>query len=235
MIKKIELVGHLIVDKVFSGSESYQTLGGIANVWDSLSKLNNSYVININPTSLGEAIIVVSKETNERVGRAILNKKTYNVGNIESDWCHIAYINQIHDLSFIDNVKSSIISADITKENPYVKDDTLNKLDYLFISREDLFDDLKTIGLKLKKGVICHDPKGSIFSDGNEIIEYKIPEDLFIKNANVLGAGDSFASSFIDEILKGNDNITSVIENSHKKTTDLIKQNETNFTNTNGR
>ena len=83
--------------------------------------------------------------------------------------------------------------------------------------------------------MLCHDPKGSIYSDGNETIEYKIPEELFIKNANVLGAGDSFASSFIDEILKGNNNILSVIENSHKKTTDLIKQNETNFTNTNGR
>ena len=235
MIKKIELVGHLIVDKVFSGSESYQTLGGIANVWDSLSKLNSSYLININPTSIGEAIIVVSKETNERIGRAILNKKTYSIGNIESDWCHIAYINQIHNLTFIDEIKSSFISADITKENPFVSDEILNRLDYLFISKEDLFDDIKSIGSKLKKGVICHDPKGSIFSDGNEIVEYKIPEELFIKNANVLGAGDSFASSFIDEILKGNNNTLSVIENSHKKTTDLIKQNETNFTNTNGR
>ena len=108
MIKKIELVGHLIIDKVFSGPVSYQTLGGIANVWDSLSKLNSDYLINLNPTSIGEAIIVVSKETNERVGRAILNKKTYNVGAIESDWCHIAYINQIHNLDFIQNLNSNM-------------------------------------------------------------------------------------------------------------------------------
>lgn len=235
MSKKIEIVGHLIVDRVFSGSDSYQTLGGIANVWDSLSKLNDNYFINLNPSSIGEAIIVVSKETNERISRAILNKKTYKVNPINSDWCHIAYINQINDLNFLDTINSNFISADITKENPFVEESVLNKLDYLFISKEDLFDDVKNIGSKLKKGVICHDPKGSIYSDGDVIIEYKIPKDLFIKNANVLGAGDSFASSFIDEILSGNDNIDSVIENSHKKTTELIKNNETNFINSNGR
>lgn len=232
---KIELIGHLIVDKVFFGNKNYQTIGGIANVWYGLNKLNNNYLVNLNPTSIGEAIIVVLKETNERVGRAILNKKTYKIDSLESDWCHISYLNQIHDLNIINNIKSKIISADVTKENPYINDDILNKIDYLFISKEDLFDDLKVLGKKLKKGVICHHPKGSIFSDGDNVFEYTIPEESFIKNANVLGAGDFFASSFIDEVLFGNNNINSIIKNSHKKTTKLITENETDFINTDGR
>ena len=39
-MKTVNLIGHLIVDKVFTGFDSIDTLGGIANVWSSLLKLD---------------------------------------------------------------------------------------------------------------------------------------------------------------------------------------------------
>jgi hypothetical protein len=222
-MKKINLYGHLIVDRIFNGVKYSESLGGIANVWESLSKIDTSLSIRVNPCSFGEAILLVNTETNERIGKAILNKRTFRITNYPTaDWHHIAYINQIVDTSFIKEINSGIISADITKENPEKCIENLQYLDFLFISKEDLFDNISNIAKKTKGWVISHDPSGSTYSDGNEVFEYKIPLDYILSNVNVLGAGDMFASSFISEYLKTK-NISKSIENSHKRTTNLLK------------
>ena len=117
---KVNIYGHLIIDKIFNQNFEYtESIGGIANVWEGLNRLKNDLQIEINPTSIGEAIVIANTENNTRVGKAILNKKTTDVQNISvSDWHHFAYINQIPNLDFLENIKSGIISADITKENP---------------------------------------------------------------------------------------------------------------------
>jgi hypothetical protein len=221
-MKKINLYGHLIVDKIFSNDEYMETLGGIANVWESLLKIDKKLSVSIKPCSIGEAIIVVNTDTNERVGKAILNKKLSTVKVSSADWHHIAYINQIKDTSFINDIKGGIISADITKENPKNCTSHLGFLDFLFISKEDLFDNIIEISKKTKGWVIAHDPTGSIYSNGGKIYEYEIPNDLILSNINILGAGDSFAASFISCFLESDDIDTS-IEQAHKKTTFLLK------------
>ena len=221
-MSKINLYGHLITDRIFNGEGYTETLGGIANVWESLLKIDKSLSINIKPCSIGEAIILVNTDNNERVGKAILNKSTLKVKASIADWHHIAYINQIIDTKFIREISSGIISADITKETPEKCKENLMFIDFLLISKEDLFDDIKSIGKKTKGWVISHDPNGSIYSDGDNLYEYKIPNDLILNNINVLGAGDYFASSFISEFLESSD-IHNSIENAHKKTTYLLK------------
>lgn len=222
MSKIVNLYGHLIIDKIFVNSSSQESLGGIANVWYALSMNESSYNVRLLPSAIGEAVVVVDTDCNQRVGRAILNKKKYQVNPTEAHWHHIAYINQIQDMTFIEKIKSGIISADITKENPTNALRTLKYLDFLFISKEDLFDDVKTIGKKTRGWVIAHDPLGSIYSNGDIIGEYFIPKEDILNNINVLGAGDFFAACFISEFLKSSD-IEVSIKNSHKKTTNLLR------------
>jgi hypothetical protein len=220
---KVNIYGHLIIDKIFNQNfECTESIGGIANVWEGLNRLKNDLQIEINPTSIGEAIVITNTENNTRVGKAILNKKTTDVQNASvSDWHHVAYINQIPNLDFLENIKSGIISADITKENPNNCLRYLHMIDFLFISKEDLFDDILSIGKKTKGWVIAHDPRGSFYTNGDLYYEYLIPENLIIRNVNVLGAGDFFAASFITEYLKNKD-IKLSVPASHKKTTFLL-------------
>tara|TARA_R110002153_G_scaffold112215_2_gene254165 strand:+ start:3115 stop:3789 length:675 start_codon:yes stop_codon:yes gene_type:complete len=219
----VNLIGHLIVDRIFNENKTTETLGGIANVWLSLLKLNKNLQVNVIPCVIGEALVVVNTNTNRRVGKALFNHENLTPQFPSSDWCHIAYINQIKDLNFL-NTLDSTISADITKENPELCNEYLPKLDYLFLSKEDLFDDIKKIGKKTKKWVIAHDPSGSIYSNGIEVFEYKLPKSNYLYNINVLGAGDSFAAAFINEKITNSENdIHSIIKNTHLRTTDLIK------------
>jgi sugar/nucleoside kinase (ribokinase family) len=225
-MNKVNIYGHLIIDKIFNDKFDYfESIGGIANVWDGLNRLNEEIQIEINPTNIGEAIVLVNTENNTRVGKAILNKKNKKIKKVSiSDWHHIAYINQIVDIDFIYQIKSGIISVDITKENPNNCLKHLHIVDFLFISKEDLFDDIKNIAKKTKGWVIAHDPKGSIYTNGELYYEYIIPDNLILNNVNVLGAGDFFAASFITEYLKSKD-INLSIPTSHEKTTFLLNKN----------
>jgi sugar/nucleoside kinase (ribokinase family) len=69
-----------------------------------------------------------------------------------------------------------------------------------------------------------HHPKGSVFSDGNSIEKYDLPHELYLSDVNVLGAGDYFASGFIDSMSNGFSVKESVI-NAHKVASTLIKKN----------
>jgi len=221
---KCTLYGHLFVDRIISDFKEKTTLGGIANVWSGLKQLNQNLTIELKPTSIGEAIILVDKENNQRVSKGIHNLKTCTPTIESSDWNHIAYINQIEDLTFINQIDHGIISADLTKEKPVNVLDFLGVIDYLFISREDLFMDAEELGKKVKGWLIVHDPQGSTCTNGKKLFEYKLPNNLFLTNVNVLGAGDFFAAGFINQKLYGNDENTS-IEKAHESTTTLLNGN----------
>ena len=222
-MKTVNLIGHLLVDRIYSQESVTETLGGIANVWSSLLRLNNNINVNVSPCSIGEALIVVNKNINRRVGKAILNHNIVKPTISTSDWYHIAYLNQIDNLSFLDSIHN-IVSADITKEKPELCYNHLNKIDYLFISKEDLFEDIKIIGKKVNRWVIAHDPFGSIYSDGSTVHEHILPDENYLNNVNILGAGDSFAACFINEHITNSDmGIHNLIKNAHLNTTNLIK------------
>ena len=76
-----------------------------------------------------------------------------------------------------------------------------------------------------------HSPNGSLFSDGKTIKKFFVPDELYMPNVNVLGAGDMFAASFIYGIYKQN-TTQDAIKNAHILTHSLIKkQNEDNLFN----
>ena len=110
------------------------------------------------------------------------------------------------------------------KENPERCIDQLQYLDYLFIAKEDLFMDILELGKKVKGCVIMHDPHGSSISDGNTVENYSLPEELYLSDINVLGAGDYFASGFIRSMIKGNELEESIVK-AHHIATNLLKEN----------
>lgn len=219
---KISLYGHLIIDNIFTGFEYRHSLGGIVNVWDSLIKLNSKNEIILKPCSIGEAVVFVDLEKNTRVGRANFNQITIKPSVCRSNWHHIAYLNQLLDTSFLNDVRDGIVSADVSKETPEIILNSIDTIDFLFISKEDLFMDIIELS-KLSKGwVISHDPNGSISSNGETTFEYEIPESYKLDNIDVLGAGDMFAASFINNRLN-NMSVEESIVKSHSDTTNLLK------------
>tara|TARA_R110000796_G_scaffold137419_2_gene253524 strand:+ start:1984 stop:2661 length:678 start_codon:yes stop_codon:yes gene_type:complete len=223
MNKTITLYGHLIVDKIIVDFKEKISLGGIANVWHGIKFLTQNIIVNISPTDIGEAIILVDKKSNQRVGRGCLSLSSTNIIHKDSDWHHIAYINQITHSNFIQNIDRGVISADITKESPEKVLPLLKYIDYLFISEDDLFMDLKELGKLTKGWVISHSPIKSVYTDGKKTIEYNIPENLLLNDINVLGAGDYFASGFINGIIEGN-SISETIVHAHKNTTKILEK-----------
>ena len=179
--------------------------------------------VSIQPLSIGHALVLVDKENNYRVGRCSFNVKENHASPTDDDWHHISYINQLRDISFLSQL-GGVVSADITKENPERSLDHLQYLDYLFIAKEDLFMDILELGKLVKGYVIMHHPHGSSISDGNTVQDYALPEELFLSDINVLGAGDYFASGFIRSMITGNELQDSVVK-AHNIATNLLKEN----------
>jgi hypothetical protein len=219
---KINLYGHLIVDKIFTGFKYHESLGGIVNVWDALSKLDSKNEIILKPCSIGEAVVFVDLEKNTRVGRANFNQSINEPSISYSNWHHIAYVNQLTDTSFLDKIDSGIISADVSKETPELILNVVDKIDFLFISKEDLFMDIIELSKLTKGWVISHDPNGSTSSNGETVFDYEIPKSHKLNNIDVLGSGDMFAASFINNQLNDLSIEDSIIK-SHLDTTNLLK------------
>lgn len=212
------LYGHLTIDRVFEDFQERVTLGAMANVWHAMTYLDTHYKIKLNPVSLGEAIIVVNCSNSERIGRGNLNIKTRTPNIVNSRWHHIMYLNQLPNPSFINEINNGIISADITSGNIQSIFPYLNKIDYLFISDEDLFIDIKELGKKVKGTVILHYPSGSYVTNGKTSFN---AQTKILENINVLGAGDIFAACFITQQMKTN-NIKESINYAHKKTAEIL-------------
>lgn len=220
----IALYGHITLDKIFTGFKSQKTIGALGNVWDALILTDPSTSVDLVPTAIGEAIILVDEKNNTRTGRGRLNLQVANDIKIsKAKWHHVMYLNQLQDASFINNIKSGIISADLTagKMNNL---DFLAKIDYLFISDEDLFMDITELAKKVKGWTILHYPGGSYTTNGTKSF---LTENKIIKNVNVLGAGDMFAGSFIYKHLL-TDSIQECVTYAHSNTKRIleIKKNE---------
>ncbi len=131
------------------------------------------------------------------------------------------YINELPDLSFIYDIKKGIISADLCKGKPIENKTVLQHIDYLFISDEDVFMNIKELGKLIKGWVIMHHKGGSVCTNGNKTIETKVST---IENVNVLGVGDMFAASFMNEYLNsGSKKLKDIVVNSHKEVTNHLE------------
>jgi hypothetical protein len=196
----ISLYGHLTKDIIFEDFKKRESIGSIANVWDALVQIDPTLKINIQPTSIGQSLIYIDKSTSTRVSKPQLNLKTNPPNIIDSKWNHVMYVNNLPNTSFIRNIKTGIISYDISIGNP-IELELLKFVDYLFISDEDLFIDFKSLCELTKGWVVLHHKTGSVASNKKEKIIINTKE---IENVNVLGSGDIFISSFMFNMLKNN-------------------------------
>jgi len=214
----ISLYGHMTIDRIFNEFDESISLGAMANVWSAISKLGTGFSVKLNPTALGEAIVLINKKNAQRVGRGNLNLSTTTPTIYNSMWHHIMYLNRLNT-DFIDDIKTGIISADLTDGEINVEDH-LDKIDYLFLSDENLFMDIDELGKLVKGWVILHYPSGSYTTNGKQSYTH---ENKVVKNINVLGAGDTFAAVFITSMLNASpNNIDKILENTHKKTSELL-------------
>lgn len=218
MYYDLALYGHLTVDHIFHDFEESVTLGAMANVWNALVTIDSNLSIKLNPVAIGTALILVNKEKGFRVGKGNLNLKTTKPSVSNAKWHHVMYLNQLQDASFINEIKDGIVSADVTAGvmdiEPY-----LSKIDYLFISDEDLFMDINELGKKVKGHVILHYPTGSYVTDGENSFECKTS---LIEDIDVLGAGDMFAGSFMLRSLTSLDPLEKIVNYAHKTTAKLL-------------
>ena len=217
----ISLYGHLTFDRIFEDFKEYNSIGSIGNVWNFLLKINPKLKVNIQPTAIGEALVLVNKNKTERTSVGQLNIKTKKPIIVDSKWNHVMYINELPDLSFIYDIKKGIISADLCKGEPIENKTVLQYIDYLFISDEDIFMDIIELGKLVKGWVIMHHNGGSVCTDGSDTIETKVS---IIENVNVLGTGDMFAASFMNEYLNsGSKKLKDIVVNSHKEVTNHLE------------
>lgn len=219
MKKDLTIYGNLTIDRIYSNFGQQNQLGGIANCWRAISKIDSNISVNVHPLLIGEALIYIDKANNERISSSIVNKVTYPFKHYNSKIYHIAYIDQIADLSFIKSL-DGIICADVCSSN--FDNKIIKYIDYFFISDEDLKEDIKFYGSLAKVGAIVHYPNGSIFSDGKVINQFYIDKKDYIENINVLGAGDIFASAFISQIYK-KENLENSIKKAHILTSKILR------------
>jgi len=219
----LSVYGHLTVDRIFDGFKEHRTLGAIGNFWEGCMLTDPNLFINIQPTSIGEAIIYVDKQACTRLGRGVLNLKTKTIEQVQSSkWNHIMYLNKIKNVDFIRDLGGTIISADITS-GKINNIEMLKHIDYLFISDEDIFMNLKDLSKLVKGWVILHSPCGSVCHNGDEFFETKTE---IVENLNVLGAGDFFAASFISHKLRDDREMRECVKFAHQNTTKILLRRE---------
>lgn len=215
----LALYGHLTIDKVFNDRfEQSSSLGAMGNVWGALVSIGSGLSIDLQPTAIGEAIILIDERRGYRLGRGKLNLKTRSCKPTNARWHHVMYINQLTDVEFVKDI-DGIISADITS-GPLKNVEALKYVDYLFISDEDLSMDLAALSELVRGVVVLHYPAGSIVFGGES--EHKASTEV-LDGLNVLGAGDMFAACFISYKLMNPDcSHAECIKYAHKTTTDLL-------------
>ena len=215
----IALYGHLTVDRIFDGFEERQTLGAMANMWRTFKLIAPDLDIGLTPTSIGEAMVYIDRDSSTRYSNFVPDIKTNNPIIKESKISHAMYINKLLDISWLKDLKG-IISADVCA-GPRVDASLLQHVDYFFIADEDAYADLSTMCKDTKGYVILHTNKSSVVSDGTNETKYKIEENMFVEKSNVLGAGDMFASSFLYALNK-NMSIEQIQKYAHETTSRLI-------------
>jgi len=216
----ITLYGHMTVDKIFDGFEERQTLGAMANMWRTFKQIAPELDIGLCPTSIGEAIVYIDRDSSTRYSNFVPDIKTNKPIIQQSKISHALYINKLLDVSWLPTL-SGIVSADVCA-GKRVDENLLQYLDYFFIADEDAFADITTMAKLTKGTVILHTSKSSIVSDGKIEKKYTLDDSLYVPKSNVLGAGDMFASSFLHAIHTNKD-LESAMSYAHETTSKLIR------------
>ena len=212
----LAVYGHITVDRIIRNFKEEISLGAIANFWNALNVINTNIKYKLAPCAIGEAIVLVNETSSQRCGRGNLILKTTKPEAINAHWHHILYLNKLKDTNFIKNLNGKI-SADLTAGKMDIMNE-IKYIDYLFISEEDLFMDIKELAKMTRGYVILHYPSGSMCTNGED--QYAFTTEVK-NNINVLGAGDAFAACFISNMIN-TDNIEKSLESAHQQTLKVL-------------
>ena len=212
----ISLYGHLVFDTINDYPKTEHEIGGIVNVWRALNVFDPTLKIYVCPTNIGPSTITLDKRNSQRTSKSQLNLISVNVVCEPTVISHIAYVNYIDDLSFLEEMKADLIFADLCSGKEIDKE-AYQYLDYIFVSEEDahLLKDIE----EFDGVVITHSPMKS-YTNKDEI--FVLDEDRYIKGVNVLGAGDYYAAHFIYQKLHHKSDYQCMID-SHISTTNYLK------------
>ncbi len=205
----IALYGHLTRDRIFNNFKETNTVGAIGNVWHHLVSINPDLKIHIGPSDTGEALIYVNEKKSERTSVANMSLQTTWPDMRPAKINHITYLNTVSNPSFINYLKGSI-SADLCTGKK-LNLDLLKKVDYLFISEEDMYYEIDDL-TKYHTTVILHSERGSTVYDNKQTYTTNLDP---LNNINVLGLGDRFAATVLNYMLKSKLHISDLVNRSH--------------------
>jgi len=216
----ISLYGHLSFDNIFNGFENTTSVGCMGNVWKSIKEYKPHLKISLQPTAIGESLVMINQKESKRASKSCLNLYSSPAVVQSSSIHHIMYINELEDISFIENL-NGFVTADVC--NGRHLDGTsgfLNKIDLLFISDEDCFIGMEELLRKIPN-IILHKKTGSTLytRDGSTDFNAEI-----VDNVNVLGLGDKFAAYVLCNLIENKLNVHKSIKPSHDLITYELKK-----------
>ena len=185
-----------------TGIKQNSKLGGIYN-------MPNNFVKNLNFTffedGLKRAYIISELEKAERssivfdVKASTVSKRTIESINLNYDWLHVSYVDDLENFENLLDLKIDYSIDFCTSDDRSCFFDIMKSASIIFDSRERkyLYDHIS-----IDTPIILHDKFGISILSNKEIIY----DDILIplKNINVNGAGDVFASIFLSEYDKTN-------------------------------
>ena len=232
--KKIKMKSVTILGKDQDGDNAIQEL----------KKLKVDYKSIIRNGLTSDVVILISKlKSTKTVIVRFLSKKPKKMPNIsDSSWVHFMYLDNVQFIDKFGNLvwnkkPGQFFSADISDKslNKFNLDKYLNKLDCLIFSTKELptlfknekckeFNQtsMKNI-LNLSKKInyiIIHNKKKSIYVDHGKIFTVKNNNKIDYKNPNILGAGDHFAASIINDMISKKTKPENMLKKAHKFSSD---------------
>ena len=218
----VTIYGHLSYDNIFSGFDYKTSVGCMGNVWAQLKTIGPDIRVKLEPTDIGESLILTSTEQCKRTSISRLSLKTRIPTIHDSEISHVMYINELSDTSFISKL-SGFVTADVCNGKPLdTTNDNLKHIDLLLLSDEDASINIEGLVSVVRGYVLVHHAAGStIYSKTTQPKQFKAE---FVSNINVLGAGDKFASYIIAGLLVDKpQSIDKVIQDAHNKLTEYFK------------
>ena len=218
----VTIYGHLSYDNIFSGFDYKTSVGCMGNVWAQLKTIGPNIRVKLEPTDIGESLILTSTEQCKRTSISRLSLKTRIPTIHDSEISHVMYINELSDTNFISKL-SGLITADVCNGKPLdTTNDNLKHIDLLLLSDEDASINIEGLVSVVRGYVLVHHAVGStIYSKTTQPKQFKAE---FVSNINVLGAGDKFASYIIAGLLVDKpQSIDKVIQDAHNKLTEYFK------------
>jgi len=216
----ITLYGHLSYDNIFIKFKNITSVGCIGNVWRDIKLYNPLIRVSIQPTAIGESLILVNEEESKRTSKSCLNLHTQKPKLESSVIHHTMYINELHDISFLSDLKG-FVTADVCNGSMLNLDSPhLESIDLLFISDEDCTFDLHLLTTRIPN-VLLHTKSGSTLYSSGKTTAFTAER---VEGVNVLGLGDKFAAYVLCNLINSNFDLSNSIQSSHDRITNELKK-----------